>query len=88
MPGGGLDQDETSEQAAKRELWEETGIDAEPGPCVWQRRHIFEFRNVLLDEHERFFVMRFAAPATINNANSLAHEHTFLAGIAGGVRTR
>src|SRR5581483_2820535 len=42
-PGGGLDPGETFEQAAVRELWEETGIVAPLGPCVWRRRHVLRF---------------------------------------------
>lgn len=35
-PGGGLEPGESFEQAARRELWEETGIQIEAvGPCVW-----------------------------------------------------
>lgn len=77
-PGGGLEGDESFEDAARRELWEETGIRSELGPCIWVRRHVFEFQGVWLDEVERFFVVRLDAAAEVSRANWLEHEHTFM----------
>jgi 8-oxo-dGTP pyrophosphatase MutT (NUDIX family) len=56
-PGGGLKPGETPEQAALRELHEETGIDVPLGPCVWLRRHVFRFQDQLLDQRERYYVV-------------------------------
>ena len=59
-PGGGLNDGESPEAGARRELREETGIDAEPGPCVWIRSHTFRFGDVWLEQRERFYLVRVA----------------------------
>lgn len=63
-PGGALEPGETAEQAALRELGEETGIgSAELSRCVWTRVHRFEWRGKRYEQLERFFVARAIAPA-------------------------
>ncbi|WLQ40368.1 NUDIX hydrolase [Streptomyces laculatispora] len=58
-PGGGLEGDETREQAALRELAEETGIrDAELGPLLWKRRCSFPFDGRRWDQDEWYFLAR------------------------------
>ncbi|MDE3096680.1 MAG: NUDIX domain-containing protein [Chloroflexota bacterium] len=59
-PGGGLKPSESYARAARRELWEETGLDAEVGACVWTRRHVYPNRGRLEEARERFFVVRCA----------------------------
>lgn len=57
--GGGLEGDETFEQAALRELWEETGIrEAEIGPCLWTRERKFVFQGEDILSRERYFLVR------------------------------
>ena len=46
LPGGGLDDGESPEQAAVREVAEETGIQLDRvGPRVWIRESRFRYRN-------------------------------------------
>jgi 8-oxo-dGTP pyrophosphatase MutT (NUDIX family) len=46
LPGGGLDAGESLEQAAVREVAEETGIELDQlGPRVWIRESRFRYRN-------------------------------------------
>ncbi|HEX8597449.1 MAG TPA: NUDIX domain-containing protein [Chloroflexia bacterium] len=57
--GGGLEGDETFEQAAMRELWEETGItEAAIGPCLWTRERKFVIHGEDVLSQERYFLVR------------------------------
>lgn len=63
-PGGGLNPGEAYEQAARRELLEETGIDCEPGPCIWLRTHTWYFptNDSWYRSIERYFLVRVEQP--------------------------
>ena|SRR5688572_15847347 len=58
MPGGGLDAGESFEEAARREVREETGRDLVVGPLIWTRRHTYNWNGTPQDQYERYFAAR------------------------------
>lgn len=75
-PGGGVDPGEDHAAAARRELFEETGItDATFGPCVWELRRLLHFPNRSLWNIERIYLAHVHRPR-VTLANLLPHEVT------------
>ena len=60
-PGGGVEAGETAQEAAARELFEETGVvvaAAELGDEVFRNYVEFSFNGTLLRQYNHFFVLR------------------------------
>lgn len=73
-PGGGVEENETHEQAAVRELWEETGIEGvKLGPCVWRYERILQLDKGRIQLQECFFVVS-VHKSTVSSLNMLPYE--------------
>jgi 8-oxo-dGTP pyrophosphatase MutT (NUDIX family) len=63
FPGGGIDPGETEEEAAKREFWEETGVEFSIpfiiDQLIIQKVHFYaENQNEFWDYHQEFYVIK------------------------------
>jgi ADP-ribose pyrophosphatase YjhB (NUDIX family) len=80
-PGGALNQDESHRSAAARELEEETGLKAEIGPLLWERKHTMRLQGELISQMERYYLARVEAvsPAVSNRSSEDIVEHRWWA---------
>jgi 8-oxo-dGTP pyrophosphatase MutT (NUDIX family) len=76
-PGGGVEPGESPEEAAARELLEETGLRPAIGPRLWTRRFRWESPQGLVEQDETYFLARLdeTAPTVRNSSPEPIEEH-------------
>ena len=83
-PGGEINKGETSISAAKRELFEETGLNLEEasfGDPVWKSEFEFRMNNEeTVLAHEQFFVVRLSSTLKLSHCNWTHEERNIISG--------
>ena len=76
-PGGGLESGENHAAAARRELWEETGMTGiEIGPWVALSEPVLSWAGELVQAHNRYYLAQITSPTVTLEHLSAAERET------------